>query len=327
MKRRDFITLLGGVAAACPLAGRAQQSAMPAIGFLSLGWRESDSSRLVGLRRGLSDVGYVEGQNLAVEYRWAENQSDRLPTLAASLIQIGVVLMVTPGLPATLVAKATTTTIPILFAVGTDPVRAGLVASLNRPGGNITGFNQLNGELAAKALGLLRELVPSARVIGVLENPRNPSLEELITRDVLSAAGSIGVQLQVLKASTDREIDAAFDNLAQARQPALLVVNDFFLNSRVEQISELAARHGIPVMHSEREFILAGGLISYGISLVETYRPVGFYAGRILKGAKPADLPVIQSTKFELVINLKAARVLGLEIPDKLLALADEVIE
>jgi len=327
MRRREFITLFGGAAAAWPLSARAQQPAMPVIGFLSSGWRESDAPRLTGLRRGLNDTGYVEGQNLVVEYRWAENELDRLPTLAASLVQTRVALIVTPGLPTTRAAKAATTSIPILFAVGTDPVQTGLVASLNLPGGNLTGFNQLNGELGAKALALLHELVPSARMIGLLENPLNPLVEEAIRTDVLAAALAIGVQIQELHASTDREIDTAFESLAQARTGALLIGNDFFFNSRVEQISALAARHAIPVIHTSSEFVAAGGLISYGISLVETYRTVGVYAGRVLKGEKPANLPVIQPTKFELVINRRTAKALGLDIPDKLLALADEVID
>src|SRR5262249_5221988 len=326
MRRREFMLALGG-AAAWPLGARAQQTATPLIGFLSLGWRESDAPRLAGLRRGLSEAGYIEGTNLAVEYRWAENQFDRLPTLTGSLIQARVALIVTPGLPATLVARAATTTIPILFGVGADPAQIGLVASLNRPGGNLTGFNQLNGELGTKRLALLHELVPSARVIGFLENPGNPLIEELATADVLRAAPAIGVQIQALKAGTEREIDAAFETLAHARTGALLVPTDFFFNSRMEQISTLSAHHAIPVMHSSREFVAAGGLISYGSSLSETYRPVGVYAGRILKGEKPADLPVVQSTKLELVINLKAAKAFGLTVPDKLLALADEVIE
>jgi putative ABC transport system substrate-binding protein len=300
---------------------------MPVIGFLSLGWQASDAPRLTGLRLGLNDTGYVEGQNLAVEYRWAENQLDRLPTLAASLVQSRVALIVTPGPPATLAAKAATTTIPILFGVAADPVQSGLVASLNQPGGNLTGFNDLNAELGAKALALLHELVPTARVIGFLQNPGNPLIEEVVTRDVLAAAPAIGVQIQVLQASSDREIDAAFESLAQARIGALLIANDFFFNSRIEQISALAARYEIPVMHSSPEFVAAGGLISYGMSLAESYRPLGVYAGRVLKGEKPANLPVIQATKLELVINRKTAKALGLAIPDKLLALADEVIE
>ena len=327
MRRREFITLVGGAATGWPLAARAQQSAMPVIGFLSPGWKEFDAPRLTGLHLGLNDTSYVEGRNLVVEYRWAQNQLDRLPTLAASLVQSRVALIVTPGVPAALAAKAAAPTIPILFNVAADPVQIGLVASLNRPGGNLTGFNQQNAELGAKALALLHELVPSARVIGFLNNPRSPVTEELITRDVLTAAPAIGVQIEVLKASTDREIAAAFDSLAQARIGALLIANDFLFNSRMEQISTLAARHAIPVMHSSPEFVAAGGLISYGVSLVESYRPVGVYAGRVLKGEKPANLPVIQPTKFELVINRKTAKALGLAIPDKLLALADDVID
>jgi len=327
MQRRDFIKVAAGSAVTWPFAARAQQAAMPVIGFLSLGWLASDAARLTGLRRGLSDAGYVEGHNLAVEYRWAENQPNRLPILAASLVQSRVALIVTPGLPTTLAAKAATNTIPILFGVGADPVQIGLVASLNRPGGNLTGFNQLNGELGAKALALLHELVPSARLVGLLENPRNPHIGEQVTRDVLAAASAIGVQIQVLQAGTDREIDAAFERLAQAGIGALLVAEDFFFNSRMEQISALGAWHAIPVMHPSPEFVAAGGLISYGFSLIETYRPVGVYAGRVLNGEKPANLPVIQPTKFELVINRKTAKALGLAIPDKLLALADDVID
>jgi putative ABC transport system substrate-binding protein len=238
-----------------------------------------------------------------------------------------VALIVTTTPPAILSAKAATTTIPILFVVGVDPVQIGLVASLNRPGGNLTGFNALNGELGPKGLALLHELVPNARVIGFLENPENPVIQDLVTRDVLAAAPALGVQLHVLKAGTDREIDAAFESLAQVRTGALLVGNEYLFNSRIEQISALAARYAIPVMRTSQEFVAAGGLISYGISLVETYRPVGVYAGRILKGEKPADLPVMQPTKFELAINRKTAKALGLDIPDQLLALADEVID
>jgi putative ABC transport system substrate-binding protein len=325
MKRREFITLLGG-AAAWPLSARAQQAAVPMIGYLSIGSPESDAARLTGLRQGLNETGYVEGRDLVIEYRWAGNQPDRLPMLAAHLVQARVAAIVTPGLPPTLAAKAATTTIPILFAVGADPVQVGLVASLNRPGGNLTGFNQFNSELGAKGLALLHELVPNAPTIAFLENPNNP-IDQLIERDVRVAARVIGLQIQTLKASTIREIDAAFESLVQARTGALLVGNDVFLNGQIEQIIALAARHAIPAMHSSREFALAGGLISYGASLTDTYRQVGLYAGRILKGAKPADLPVIQSTKLGLVINLKTAKTLGLAIPPGVLAIADEVIE
>jgi putative tryptophan/tyrosine transport system substrate-binding protein len=327
MRRRDFVTLLGGSAIAWPLAVQAQQAAMPVIGYLGIRSAESDASRLTGLRRGLNETGYVEGRNLTIEYRWGGNQPDRLAALVAELIQMRVAVIVTPGLLSTLAAKAATTTIPIVFGVGADPVQHGLVASLNRPGGNLTGFNQFGIELVAKGLALLHELVPSTTTIGLLGNPNNSLIDELVTRDALAAAPAIGIRIQILKATTDREIDAAFESLVQARTGALLVGNDAFFNSRIEQIVALAAHHAIPVMYASPEFIVAGGLISYGTSLTEAYRQLGLYAGRILKGVKPADLPVIQASKFELVINLKTARALGLAIPAKLLALADQVIE
>jgi putative tryptophan/tyrosine transport system substrate-binding protein len=325
MNRRQFITLLGG-AAAWPLAARAQQAAMPVIGYLNNGSPESDVPRLTGLRRGLNQTGYIEGRNLVIEYRWAGNQADRLPALAADLVQLRVAVIVAAGVLPALAAKAATTSIPIVFSVGADPVQIGLVASLNRPGGNLTGFNLFAGELGAKALALLHELVPSATTIGFLENPNNPVFE-LSTRDVLAAAPVIGLRVQILKATTDREIDTAFASLVQARTGALVVGSDLLFNSRIEQIVALAARHAIPTMYLLREFAVAGGLISYGMSLMDAYRQVGLYTGRILKGEKPADLPVIQATKLELVINLKTAKALGLQIPDRLLALADEVIE
>jgi len=326
IQRRDFIILLGGGAAAWPLAARAQQPAMPVIGYLNLGSPESDTPRLTGLRRGLNQSGYVEGRNLVIEYRWAGNQADRLPALAADLVQLRVAVIVAAGVLPALAAKAATTNIPIVFLVGADPTQLGLVASLNRPGGNLTGVNVFVGELGAKGLALLHELIPSATTIGFLENPNNPVLE-LTTRDVLAAAPVVGLKIQILKASTDREIDAAFASLVQARTGALLVGGDIFFNNRIERLVELAARHAIPTMYLTREFVAAGGLISYGISLTEQYRQVGLYTGRILKGEKPADLPVIQATKLELIINLKTAKALGLQIPDRLLALADEVIE
>jgi putative ABC transport system substrate-binding protein len=327
LKRREFITLLGGAMAAWPLAARAQQPAMPVIGYLNFGSPESDASRLTGLRRGLNQSGYVEGRNLVIEYRWAGNQADRLPELAADLVQLRVAVIVSPGVLSTLAAKAATTSIPIVFGISNDPVQLGLVASLNRPGGNLTGFNSVSSELGAKALALLHELVPGIATIGFLENPNNPRFEAYYERDVLAAATVIGLKIQVLKASTDREIDAAFVSLVQARTRALLVGGDVLFNSRIEQLVALAARHAIPTMYTFREFVVAGGLISYGSSLIETYRQVGLYTGRILKGEKLADLPVIQATKLELVINLKTAKGLGLQIPDRLLALADEVIE
>jgi len=327
MKRRTFITLLSGAVVAGPLAARAQQAAIPVIGYLNLASPESDaSSRLTGLRRGLNETGYVEGRNFVIEYRWAGNQADRLPALAADLVQLQVTVIVAAGLAPARAAKAATISIPIVFGVGADPVQLGLVASLNRPGGNLTGVNGFVGELGAKGLALLHELVPSTATNGFLENPNN-SIFELTTRDVEEAAAAIGLKVQILKASTDREIDAAFVSLVQARTGALLVGVDIFFNNRIERLIELAARYAIPTMYLYREFVVAGGLISYGTSLIEQYRQVGLYAARILKGDMPADLPVIQATKLELVINLKTAKALGLQIPDRLLALADEVIE
>jgi len=328
IRRRDFVILLGcGTVATWPLAARAQQAAIPVIGYLNLASPESDaSSRLTGLRRGLNETGYVEGRNFVIEYRWAGNQADRLPALAADLVQLQVTVIVAAGLAPARAAKAATTSIPIVFAVGADPVQLGLVASLNRPGGNLTGVNGFVGELGAKGLALLHELVPSTATIGFLENPNNP-IFELTTRDVEAAAAAIGLKVQILKAGTDREIDAAFVSLVQARTRALLVGGDVFFNNRIERLIELAARYAIPTMYWYREFAVAGGLISYGISLIEQYRQVGLYAARILKGEKPAELPVPQITKLDLVINLKTTKALGLQIPDRLLALADEVIE
>jgi len=328
IRRREFVFLLGGCAAAAwPLAVRAQQAAMPVVGYLNFGSPESDVPRLTGLRRGLNQSGYVEGRNLMIEYRWAGNQADRLPELAADLVQLRVAVIVSPGVAATRAAKAATTSIPIVFGISNDPVQLGLVASLNRPGGNVTGFNSVSSELGAKALALLHELVPSITTVGFLENPNNPRYEAYYERDVLRAATVIGLKIQVLKARIDREIDAAFVSLVQARTGALLVGGDSLFNNRIEQIVALAARHAIPTMYHYREFVVAGGLISYGSSLMDAYREVGLYTGRILKGEKPVDLPVIQATKLELIINLKTAKALGLQIPDRLLALSDEVIE
>jgi putative tryptophan/tyrosine transport system substrate-binding protein len=326
LKRRTFITLLGGAVAAWPLAVRAQQPAIPVIGYLSVGSPESDASRLTGLRRGLNQVGYVEGRNFVIEYRWAGNQADRLPALAADLVQLRVAVIVAAGVLPALAAKAATASTPIVFIVAADPVQFGLVASLNRPGGNLTGFNAYSGELGAKGLALLHELVPSTATISFLGNPNNP-IFELTTRDLLAAARIIGLKVEVLKAGTDSEIDAAFASAVQERTGALLVESDPLFITRIERVVALAARHAIPTMYSLREFVVAGGLICYGTSLIESFRQIGLYTGRILKGEKPADLPVIQATKFALIINLKTAKALGLQIPDRLLALADEVIE
>ena len=287
MRRREFITLLGGGAVAWPLAARAQQPAMPVIGYLNNGSPESDASRLTGLRRGLNEIGYVEGRNFVIEYRWAGNQADRLPALAADLVQLRVTVIVAAGLLPALAAKAATTSIPIVFNVAADPVQLGLVASLNRPGGNLTGTNSLIGELGAKGLAVLHELMPSIATIGFLENPNNP-VSGLMRRDVLAAAPVVGLKVQILKAGTDREIDAAFVSLVQAQTGALLVGNDPLFNSRIEQLVALAARHAIPTMYSWREFVVADGLISYGLSLIENYRQTGLYTGRTLKGESPS---------------------------------------
>jgi putative ABC transport system substrate-binding protein len=325
MNRRALITLVGG-AATWPFVARAQQTAMPVIGYLGLGSPESDASRLTGFRRGLNQAGYVEGRNFVIEYRWAGEQAERLPMLVADLVQIQVTVIVAAGLVAALAAKAATTSIPIVFIAAADPVQLGLVASLNRPGGNLTGFNSYNGELGAKELALLHELVPGTATIGCLGNPNNP-IFELTTRDLLTAAPIIGLKLEILKARTDSEIDAAFESAVQARTGALLVLGDAFFITRIERLIGLAARHRIPTMYTFREFVVAGGLISYGTSLIEDWRQIGLYTGRILKGEKPADLPVQQFTKIELIINLRIAKTLGLEVSAKLLALADEVIE
>jgi putative tryptophan/tyrosine transport system substrate-binding protein len=300
---------------------------MPVIGYLNNGSPESDVPRLTGLRRGLNQTGYIEGRNLLIEYRWAGNQADRLPALATDLVQLRVAVIVSPGLVATLAAKAATTTIPVVFLVGEDPVKLGLVASLARPGGNLTGINVLNTELASKRLELLRELVPGAIRIAVLVDPTNAPGTDSTLRDVGAAARAMGLQIQVLNASTSLELDAAFATLVSERSDALVVGSTPFLFDRRAQLAQLAARHAVPAIYQDRHHIEVGGLMSYGASLGDGYRHVGVYTGHILKGAKPADLPVVQSTRFELVVNVPTARMLGLTVPDKLLASADEVIE
>ena len=327
MRRRDLLVLLGGVAIAWPGAARALQKAMPVIGYLSSFSRGPNSSGSGPVHQGLSETGYVDGQNVAFEYRWTEGHYDRLPALAADLVNRKVDVIVTiGGTPVALAAKSATSTIPIVFTTVSDPVGVGLVASLARPGGNLTGFSNIVVELMPKRLELLTELVPQASVIALLVNPNNPNAEPLI-RDVQEAARTKGVKLLVLKAGTEDEIDAAFASLVQLQAGALVVDPDAFLSSRREQLVSLASRHAVPAIYSYRQAVAAGGLISYGADETAVYRQAGIYAGRILKGAKPADLPVQQPTTFELVVNLKTAQALGLTIPATILARADEIIE
>src|SRR5262245_16806589 len=327
MKRRQFITLLGGAAAAWPLAARAQQPAMPVIGFLDTRSPDAVAGRLRAFRQGLRDTGYVERESLAIEYRWAENQLDRLPELAAELVRYPVAAIVATSTSSALAAKAATTKIPIVFLTAADPVKDGLVASLNRPGGNLTGINFVSAELTAKRLELLRELVPAADRVALLVNPANVPTTEATLRDVASAARGIGLRVQIFNASTIHEINATFATFARERPDAVFVGIDQFLVSRRAQLVNLASRHALPATFPDREFPEIGGLMRYGANIPDAYRQIGIYIGRVLKGAKPADLPVAQASKFELVINAQTAPMLDLTVPDKLLALADEVIE
>jgi len=330
--RREFITLLGGAAAVPsllrPRAARAQQAAVPVVGFVSIGSADAFADRARGFRQGLSEAGFVENQNVTVERHWLEGQYDGLPALMADLVRRRVAVIATPGsTTAAIAAKAATATIPIVFGVSEDPVKLGLVASLARPGGNATGINQFNGEVTAKRLGLLHELVPRAVRVAVLLNPANATNAETALRDVQQAARAMGLQIHVLNASSSRKIDAAFAALARERPDALFVAPDELFTSRRVQFVTLAARDRIPAAYGNREIVAAGGLLSYGTNLADSFHQVSVYTGSILKGAKPADLPVAQSSKFELLINLQTAKLLGIEVPPTLLALADEVIE
>jgi putative tryptophan/tyrosine transport system substrate-binding protein len=324
MRRRDLITLLGGAVMTSPLAVRAQQPALPVVGFMNLS--PARPFMEAALRQGLSETGYVEGQNVKTEYHWANGHADQLSTLAADLVRQRVSVIAATGTPAALAAKGATATIPIVFETAGDPVKLGLVASLNRPGRNITGVTQLSSELVSKRLGLLHDLIPAARIIGFLVNPADPRTESQ-TEEMQEAAHSLGLQLHVLNASSDEEIDRAFARLPELRPGALVIGTGDLFSRQSERLAALVARQGVPAIYQYREYAAAGGLISYGASLTDSYRQVGIYAGRVLKGEKPADLPVTRATRFELVINLKTAKALGLAIPPGVLAIADEVIE
>jgi ABC-type uncharacterized transport system substrate-binding protein len=326
MRRREFIRLLGGAVAVWPLTSRAQHG-MPVIGYLDSRSPEAVVDRLRGLRQGLKETGYTEGDNLAIASRWAEDRMDRLPQLAADLVHRQVAAIITAGPPSTFAAKAETTTIPIVFLVGADPVQLGLATSHSRPGGNVTGVNIFNSELGAKRLELLRDLLPKASRIASLVNPADVTLTETHLKDVNAAARAMGLQIQVYNADTSAEINAAFETMGRERPDAVLVATTPFLNGRRVQLAQLAAFHHLPAIYALRDYVEAGGLMSYGSDIIDGYRQAGIYVGRILKGAKPADLPIAQSDKFELVINVQTARMLGLTIPTSLLSRADWVID
>jgi putative ABC transport system substrate-binding protein len=327
MRRREFITLLGGAAAAWPLAARAQQQPMPVIGYLGAESPTAFASRIRAFRQGLSETGYVEGRNVAIEFRWAEGQHNKLPTLAADLAGRPVDVIVAPGgAPAALAAKSATATIPIVFEMGADPIATGLVGSLARPGGNLTGVTSLNVQVTPKRLEILHEVVPTAAVIAVLLNPTSPTADSQL-RNLQAAADALRVRLHILHATSDRDFDAVFESLLQLRPGGLVVTSDTFFGTHGEQLAALTVRHAIPAIHQSRDFAIAGGLMSYAGSFMESHRQAGIQTGRVLKGDKPADLPVQQITKVELIINLKAAKTLSLEFPTSLLVRADEVIE
>jgi putative tryptophan/tyrosine transport system substrate-binding protein len=327
VKRRQFITLLGGAAAAWPLAARAQQPAMPAIGFLDSKSSDDSAHMVAAFRRGLNESTFIEGQNVTIEFRWAQNQYDQLPVLAADLVRRRVDVIAATGGPAALAAKAASATIPIVFRVAADPIAAGLVASLSRPGGNVTGVTSLNLEVGSKRLEFLHELVPTATIMAALVNPTNPTNAEILSRDLQATARLLGLQLHLLHASSDADIDAVFATLTELRAAGLVIGTDALFSSRDEKLAALGLRYRIPTIYQWREFVAAGGLVSYGGSFADSYRLAGVYTGRILKGEKPAELPVQQATKLELFINLKTAKALGITVPPTLLALADEVIE
>jgi putative ABC transport system substrate-binding protein len=326
MKRRDVITLLGGATVLWPLASVAQQ-AMPVVGFLGGDSPDLSANYVRAFHQGLRETGYVEGRNVAIEYRWAEGRNDRLPALAAELVRRQVTVIAAPGTPAALAAKAAGTTVPIVFAIGADPVQIGLVASLNQPGGNVTGVVTLNVEIAPKRLELLHELFPTATNFALLVNPTNPAVAERVSKDVQAAARTLGIKLHVLRASSESELDAVLATAARLPAAGLVVCPDPFFSSRIERLAALTIRHALPAVYEWREFTAAGGLLSYGNSRTDIFRQAGIYTGQILKGQKPADMPVEQTTKVELFINLKTAKALGLTVPTALLVRADEVIE
>jgi len=327
MRRRDFITLLGSAAAAWSLSARAQQPGMPVIGFLDAKSPDDSAHMVAAFRRGLNGSTFIEGQNVAIEFRWAQNQYDQLPVLAADLVRRRVDVIVATGGPAALAAKEASATIPIVFRIAADPIAAGLVASLSRPGGNVTGVTSLNLEVGPKRLEFLHELVPTATLMAALVNPTNPSNAEILSRDLQATARLLGLQLHLLHASSDADIDAVFATLTELRAGGLVIGTDAVFTSRNEKLAALALRYRIPTIYQWREFVAAGGLISYGGSFADSYRLAGVYTGRILKGEKPPDLPVQQATKLELFVNIKTAKALGLKVPPTLLAIADEVIE
>jgi putative ABC transport system substrate-binding protein len=326
MKRREFITLLGGMAAAWPLTAQAQQP-LPVIGFLNSSSPDGYAPMASAFRQGLKETGYVDGHNVAIEYRWAEGRNDRLPSFVADLVQRKVNVIAATTTAAALAAKAATTTIPIVFETTSDPVQLGLVASLNRPGGNVTGVTQTNMEIAPKRLELLHELVPTASVMALLVNPTDPALAESATKELQEAASILGLKLHVMQASTDSDFDAVFAKLIQLRAGGLVIGSDPFFTSRSQQLAKLTVDHAVPAVYQFREFAVAGGLLSYGAAITDAYRLAGNYTGRVLRGDKPADLPVQQATKVEMIINLKTAKALGLNVPNPLIGRADEVIE